>query len=498
MNILANIKPTDPIRPFFNVGGGFDIPTGYYVTGKYGDSILCGGVPHITGICGPGNSFKSTLSHFFKLRVLERYMPSLACDYDTEGTVNMTRIKSLAQQNAPKMLANGGFDDPERYVLTNVEMYDGGDFFEAIKTALNERAKAGKKIDTPFIDPRTKQPIGVFPPALINVDSFSLFQTKNVLKMQEDAEIGTSDQNMIFMRDGVAKTQMLSELPALTSRTGAQFFLTAHLGQQHSLDPRQPPEKKLAFLKADKKIKGVTEKFLFVTNNLWMCDKVQPLINDTTKAPEFPRNQEDDMRGDTDLVMIRVTNLRPKSGAAGIPIEVIASQREGILPSMTEFWNIKRLNKDYGIVGNNRNYSLVLLPEVSLSRTTVRGKIDSDAKLRRALEITNEMCQFFNIYPDIDKDIACTPEMLFNDLIKMGYTWDQLLNTRGYWTFDHYNRKQELMPLTTLDLLNMRAKLYTPWWLTDKPKEVSNPGSTIVEIKESVNTSATTIELEAA
>lgn len=492
MNILANIKPTDPIRPFFNVGGGFDIPTGYYVTGIYGDSLLCGGIPHITGICGPGNSFKSTLSHFFKLRVLERYMPSLACDYDTEGTVNLTRIKTLAQQNAPQMLADGGFDDPERYVLTNVEMYDGGDFFEAIKTALNERAKAGKKIETPFIDPRTKQPIGVFPPALVNVDSFSLFQTKNVLKMQEAAEIGTSDQNMIFMRDGVAKTQMLSELPALTSRTGAQFFLTAHLGQQHSLDPRQPPEKKLAFLKADKKIKGVTEKFLFVTNNLWMCDKVQPLINDTTKAPEFPRNSEDDMRGDTDLVMIRVTNLRPKSGAAGIPMEVIASQREGILPSLTEFWNIKRINKDYGFEGNNRNYNLAILPEVSLSRTTVRGKIDSDPKLRRALEITSEMCQFFNIYPDIDKSIACTPKQLYDDLKAMGYDWDQLLNTRAFWTFDHYNRKQPMKPLTTLDLLNMRAKLYNPWWMTEKPQQVTNAGSTIVELKETTTPSLET------
>lgn len=484
MNLLANIKPTDPIRPFFNVGAGFDILTGYYVTGKYGDSILCGGVPHITGICGPGNSFKSTLAHFFKLRTLERYLPSLACDYDTEGTVNIERIKTLAAQNAPKMLANGGFDDPERYILTNVEMYDGGDFFDTIKEALNERAKAGKKIETPFLDPRTKLPINIYPPAAITVDSFSLFQTKNVLKMQENAEIGTSEQNMIFMRDGVAKTQMLSELPALTSRTGAQFFLTAHLGQQHSLDPRQPPEKKLAFLKADKKIKGVTEKFLFVTNNLWMCDRVSPLINDTTKAPEFPRNTDDDMKGDTDLVMIRVTNLRPKSGAAGIPMEVIASQSEGILASMTEFWNIKRINKDFGFEGNVRNYALNLLPDVSLSRTTVRGKIKENEQLRRALEITNEMCQHFNIHPDIDKDLLCTPKQLFDDLRAKGYDWDTLLNTRGFWTFDHYSTKHDKMPLTTLDLLNIRAGLYTPWWMKDKPTISDKAGTKVQVIKE--------------
>lgn len=481
LNIFSKVKSADPIRPFFNVGGCFDIPTGFYVTGVYGDNILCGGVPHITGVVGPGNSFKSTLAHFFKLRVLNRYMNAFALDYDTEGTVNLERIKTLAEQNAPDVLMAGGFDSGSQYMLTNMEHYDGTEFFEVIKESLNERAKEEKaRQDTPFIDPRTKQAIKVFPPALVTIDSLSMFQTKSVNKIQNENEIGDSGQNMIFMRDGVAKTQLLGELPALSSRTGAQFFLTAHLGQQHSLDPRSPPEKKLAFMKQDKKIKGVTEKFLFLTNNLWQCDRVSPLINDTTKAPEFPRNSDDDMKGDTDLVLIRVTNLRPKSGAAGIPMEIVASQREGILPSLTEFWNIKRLNKDFGIEGHNRAYYLSILPEMSLSRTTVRGKIDESAKLRRALEITSEMCQYFNIHPDLDEKLVCTPKELYEDIKTLGYSWDDILdNTIGYWTFSHY--KKDKPTLTTLDILHMRAGLYHPWWM--KRNDIKTSGDAAKQVK---------------
>lgn len=477
-NIFGSIKAADPIRPFFNIGGCFDIPTGYYIRGIYGDHILCGGVPSITGVIGPGNSFKSTLSHFFKLRVLERYMLAIALDYDTEGTVSLERIKMLAEQNAPSRLAEGAFDQGNQYHLTNMEQYDGTEFWDFVKEALSTRIiKDGSnkgKLETPFVNPITKQNIHIFPPALVTVDSLSMFQTRSVQKIQSEHDIGDSGQNMLFMRDGVAKTQLLGEMPALASRTGAQFFLTAHLGQQHSLDPRQPPEKKLAFMKQDKKIKGVTEKFLFLTNNLWQCDRVQPLINDTTKAPEFPRNSDDDMRGDTDLVMIRVTNLRPKSGAAGIPLEIIASQREGILPSMSEFWNIKRVNKEYGIEGNTRSYYLSIYPEVTLSRTTIRGKIDSDPKLRRALEITSEMCQYLNIHPDLDKDLVCTPKELYEDIIKRGYNWNEILeNTVSHWTFDHYKKKKH--SLSTLDLLNMRAGLYNPWWMKDRKAVTVSP-----------------------
>ena len=50
-----------PFRPLINVGCLFDIITGVYVRGKYGESILNGGLGMLTGIAGIGNNFKTTI-----------------------------------------------------------------------------------------------------------------------------------------------------------------------------------------------------------------------------------------------------------------------------------------------------------------------------------------------------------------------------------------------------------------------------------------------------
>lgn len=58
------------MRPFLNIGFPFDIQTGKYYTGKNGESILNGGLQHVTGIGGGGNLYKSTLLHFMHLTAL--------------------------------------------------------------------------------------------------------------------------------------------------------------------------------------------------------------------------------------------------------------------------------------------------------------------------------------------------------------------------------------------------------------------------------------------
>ena len=97
-----------------------------------------------------------------------------------------------------------------------------------------------------------------------------------------------------------------------------------------------------------------------------------------------------------------------------------------------------------------------------MNRNQVRENIDEHPKFRGALEITSELCQYFNLNPDVSPDLFCTPEQLYKDIIAMGYDWNILLETRGYWTFDHYTNP--VPPLSTLDLINMRAGIYRPWW----------------------------------
>ena len=60
-------------------------------------------------------------------------------------------------------------------------------------------------------------------------------------------------------------------------------------------------------------------------------------------------------------------------------------------------------------------------------------------------------------------DLLCTPLELYEDLKKLGYDWDQLLNTRGWWTVN--NDKHPVPFLSTYDLLMMRKEKYKPYWL---------------------------------
>ena len=145
-----------------------------------------------------------------------------------------------------------------------------------------------------------------------------------------------------------------------------------------------------------------------------------------------------------------------------------------MLPALSEFHYCKT-NGRWGLGGNDRNYWLDLYPDVKLMRTTVRGKLDNDPLLARAMNITSEMLQISQYWPAFPKELLCTPAQLYEDLKKLGYDINDLLNTRGWWTLN--NKDYHVPMLTTLDLLKMRVGQYFPYWMnpdkTRKTKYVS-------------------------
>ena len=84
---------------------------------------------------------------------------------------------------------------------------------------------------------------------------------------------------------------------------------------------------------------------------------------------------------------------------------------------MTEFHFVKGFNR-FGISGTIQHYALDIYPSCKIQRTTVRGKIDEDAKLRRAITITSEIAQMtLYMYNETEvKDYLCTPKELYDDL----------------------------------------------------------------------------------
>lgn len=464
--MLSKFKKAPSLRPLLNIGCLFDIPTGSYIQGKHGESILNGGLSYITGIGGRGNTYKSTMAHFMVLRCLDRYRQSEAMVYDTEVSLTMMRLNQLSRRLP--YIGNDGNPDIEesgRIMLTDKTVMMGSKWFEEYRSGLKERQRnqAKELLTTPFAD-KDGNLIKAFNPFLSEIDSLSQMDIEAVEEMYDKAEIGESKLNTEALKGAAAKSQMMTQLPGLTGGGGGYLILTAHVGDEHQLDPYAPPSKKLTFLKGKIKFKRVPENFTFLTNNCWLCLSASVLVNQTTKSPEFPRNKEDDLKGDTDLMVITLQNLRAKSGPTGLPMDLVVSQQDGVHVGLTEFLYIKNNNR-YGLGGHDRSYYLELVPEISLQRTTVRGKIDESKQLQRALEITSEMCQMKNLWHGLPPGIMCTPLELYEGLKAKGYEWEILLDhTRGYWMFEEDAVNEPKQFLSTMDLLRMKAGLYHPYW----------------------------------
>jgi hypothetical protein len=461
-------EPIPNVKILINIGALMDIPTGSYLKGKYGESILNGGLGLITGIAGRGNMFKSTIMHYMMLSAadkMNRNYPVSMSTYDTEINIHESHlsefVKPFKSFDPYNIFAN------QQWIVTDKTIYYGDEWFEILKNFLKEKIKNKDKllVETPFLSRDGKTLLKMIPPTFSEIDSFSEFETSDVAKIQNENLLGEAGGNTVHMRQGLAKTRLLMELPNIAGSSNHFVLTTVQVGQAINMQSGPislPPPKKLQHMRSGEKFNGVTDKFFFLTSNFWQAISANPLINQTTKTVEYPKNQDDNVQGDCDLNIVTLKQLRGKSGPSGSLIEIIVSQREGVLASLTEFHYIKSQDR-YGISGTLQHYYLDLMPEVKLSRTTVRSKIDSNPALQRAINITAEMCQMKQYWRDLPEGILCTPAELYNDLKALGYDWNVLLATRGWWTVD--NDKTDIPFLSTMDLLLMRKGEYKPYWM---------------------------------
>lgn len=467
MAFVSAFDRVEDYRPVLNVGGLLDIPTGHYITGPNGESILLGGLSTLTGIGGRGNTFKTTIMLFMFLRAMDRYRGE-GMVYDTEMTLSHNRIQQIADEVFENLTIDDVSPTSPNFVLTDKTKYSGNQIFDLVKAQLKDHKNdKDVKVTFPVRDTEGNK-IRVPLPVLWAIDSFSQFSTESQEKLQE-GDIGSSSRNIEAARDGMAKNQFIMELPGVLAKNGAFGFLSAHVGDEVQIDAFDPPSKKLAHMKQGIKFKNVPEKFTFLTNNCWYAYKSEPLVNNNTKGPEFPRDGDDNMKNDPDLMVVYLTTVRGKGGMSGFTLPMVVSQKEGMLPSLSEFYYIKAMER-FGLGGNQQRYHLELYPEVTMQRTTVRSKINEDPKIRRALEITSELCQMKHLWiGEEDHDLVCEPGVLYEDLKKAGYDWDILLDTRGYWVFEEQQKQQSKPFLSTKDLLRMRRGEYHPYWY-DKRK----------------------------
>lgn len=470
--IKFNIDKKTMPKISINIGALLDIPTSSITIGQKGESIYNGGLAPITAIVGTGNNFKSTIMHYMMLSAADKIYASSndtqLITYDTEANVSLDRLESLANNfpHVPKYPVTG---HEQTWSITDKTILPGNEWGVEVNKYVEEKKKSKDSVVKYqcFKDPYKKEMLTSLIPTFAEIDSISEFEAKSSMEMLSK-DLDSSDTNTFAMKQGLFKSKFLSTIPSLAVSSSTYFLFTAQLGEK--LDMRtgpamyQQPFKNLQYLKTGEHIKGVSPKFFFLIHNAWYTHTAKLLINDSTKLPEYPLSNDDNQK--TDLNTVMLTSLRSKTGPSGFTITLVVSQTEGVLPSLSEFHFIKE-NKRYGLEGNLQNYHLDLYPEVNLSRTTIRSKLNSDAKLRRAVNITAEMLQLPMFHREIrESGVMCTPKELYEDIKNLGYNWDELLETRGYWTIDQYDNK--IPYLSTVDLLKMRKGLYVPYWYKDK------------------------------
>lgn len=459
-----------PVKLSYNVGCLMDIPTGEYIKGSNGESILNGGMGPLIGIAGKGNTFKTTIMHFIQLTVmnhlaLAKYKP-YRVTYDCEVNVRKSRLQVFVDKfPALKELdiLNTGL-----WVVTDKVQHSGNEWYEKLKEFLNKDKVKNQKdytVLTPFLTPLGK-PISTIFPTFGEIDSMSEFITDDVTNVQEENELGDSGGNTMHMRLGLVKTRLMMELPTLCNRAHHYMIMTAQIGREivMSTGPRMaPPPKKMQHMRAGEQIKGISDKLFYLTDYFWYTMGAAALNNQVTKGPEFPVRRDVIDEGSSDLNIVTLKQLRSKVGSSGYTLEIIVSQNEGVLPSLTEFYYCKENNR-FGISGGRDTYHMDLLPDVNIGRTTVRETIDTNPELCRAIKISADLLQISHHYRHLDINVPSPAELY--EKLKEKYDWKILLNTRDWWTFDNANVKPNF--LSTMDLIKMYNDQYVPFWLNEK------------------------------
>lgn len=463
---LKKITTAPSVMMYYNVGMLLDVPTATWVKGANGETYMVGGIGEVNSVIGGGNSFKTELDNYLLMKLLSNYQCSSVIVYDTENTLTYRRLHKTAHRmdnlKGINFELEQGKENP-RLLLCRGADISGDELFEILKGVSDERAKMkGKVLRTvPWLDAFGSHMV-VKPPMNAAMDSLSMFQVASVNdKIYDKGKMGESSLNMGFMKDGAAKTQMFVQMPNVAAKGEMMFNMVAHVGNHTQLDPYAPQPSGLAFQASGKKTKGVPEKFLFINNNVFDIQGSSPLIKRPERSAEYPL-VEADREKTNDLMKLRMVNTRNKSGPSGITFELIVSQSLGFQETLTEFHLCKE-NGRFGLEGNNTTYAMIFYPECKISRTTIRKRIDEDYKLRNAIKLTSQLYQLRQFHREYD-EVWCDPETLYNDIKDAGYDWDEILETTSVWSFKEDQTEDSRHYLSIVDLLNMRAGTYTPYW----------------------------------
>lgn len=431
MSLIQKLEMKDSaFQPYLNTGTLIDVQTGCFVPGDHNGMILNGGLSTTNAIVGRSQMFKSTVLFSLLMKTLGIYSHSECFVYDTEYAQKKERLMCFSS-----FTNQGEFN--KRLVLNTPQDITAEEYLTIIKNLCTEKTSKPKDylVESPILDPRTGKPLLMWIPTFVVYDSWSKMRSSYVQTTLDTKEVGSSDTNMIFMKDGAVKKLIMSQIPRLATMAGVYFVTSAHVGQKAELDPRTHTPKTLQHMRHTDSLKEVGSDFNFLMSNAMEMRKVDDLTDPDHKCL-YPISNG----GDAELHEVTSLLLRCKNGMSGTSLPMVVSQTRGILTDLTNYHYLRK-NDYFGLNGSKQSHKITLT-DIEIDRKTARKHI-SDPNITRALDIIAQLCYIrknWDISNIRDVDFSMTPLKLAEKLLGSdGPTVSDILQSRGYWTYDKTN-----------------------------------------------------------
>jgi hypothetical protein len=462
---LANLEDTK-YRPYINSGGPLDIVNGKFIPAVGDGWALSGGCGASTAAIGGPNTFKSTLNNGTAVNAMARFPGAEFLLYDSEYAVSdKGRLAGFSDRylDDPVKRAAHLKDLESRITVLDptsekAESLDA--FFDEMKTIRDEKIAHHKdwEVETEILDLDTMKPYRMLMPTFIGIDSWTEAKVRQLEVRNEEHTANTemSAQRMIHMEEGWQKSRLMRQLPYICSKGGLYSFITGHMGKKQSLDGR-PVKKDMTYMGQDETTKAMGPKFNFLMSTIWKIDNAMRMTDkNDPRNSEYP--SESGVAGN-ELQKLMITLARCKNAPSGAQTQAIASQRVGINPGLS-YYDYLRNNKYFGLGAPNKVRNPIL-GDMNIGRTKIFDAVN-DYKVSRALELTYQLYVIQSTWTLLGQpvDYSISIEKFAEMLNQSTYATDDILNSRGWWTYT--DAKEERPFLTLPDIIGMLTGTFTP------------------------------------
>lgn len=470
----------DEVNLALNVTPMLDHNSGVWVKGIRGNWILVGGYGFVPVIMAEANCGKTGMLLSIYATGHYRYPTSDGIFYETEGTMPKSRLTDTYQRIDPEGdLWGRGIE----WVKKTLPLDHWADVLSAKKNERFALMKTAKNLVTlPFeLSPGNNKTL----PFMLNaVDSFAEAEPHDAARKLEKEGVAASVNQTYDMIVGNIKTRIMRGISLMGPAANMMTLMSGSVDSfvDTNSQPGRGPAKTNAHLDAKKKPKGMGTKVKKLSTSSIIFGIPKPWWKGTDakdRIPKTPLHDSELIQDSKSYEHVEFKDTRSKAGESGFVQTMVSRQGEGPLWDVSIWWFLKDYGAknprvsmgDYGLINTKQYHTATqFLPEVDWRTNTLRQVLRDNPKVGVAFDLLYGLKfeYFIGQNPEFLKRF-CTPEELYNDLKALGYDWNELLDTRYWWT--HLESEKGLPPqLTCLDLLCMRTGEYIPYWFTKEKR----------------------------